>query len=76
MNITTNAMQKLTNMLVNTDKKLEEMGTEPYGIRKLTAKEERERFKNLTPGELWNMIQTYGKPAVNEWLQKMEEKHG
>ena len=65
-------------MLVNTDQKLKDMGIEPYGKRKLTAKQQRERIKNLTPGELWQMIQEHGEDEVNALLQKywQEENYG
>ena len=70
MNIATNSMLKLTKMLLNTDAKLKEMGTEPYGTRKATPKEQRERVKNLTEGELMAMIDEHGIEDVNVWLRK------
>lgn len=66
----TNTMQRLTKMLLNTDEKLKQMGTEPYGVRKLTAKEQRERIANMTPQEMTNLIKEHGIEEVNDWLNK------
>ena len=79
MNILTNSMERLTKMLTLTDAKLKEMGKEPYGIRELTPREQKEKFDNLTPGELWKMIDEQGPDEVNEWLSKFmpkEENYG
>lgn len=79
MNILTNSMERLTKMLTLTDAKLKEMGKEPYGIRKLTPREQKEKFDNLTPGELWKMIDEQGPDEVNKWLSRFmpqEENYG
>ena len=78
MNIMTNAMEKVTNMLLESDSKFKKYGTEPYGIRELTEKEQRERFENLTPQELKAMVDQYGPDEVNAWLQKFwkEDNYG
>ena len=79
MNILTNSMERLTKMLTLTDAKLKEMGKEPYGVRKLTPREQKEKFDNLTPGELWKMIDEQGPDEVNAWLSKFmpqEENYG
>jgi len=73
-NLMTNAMEKMTQMLIKTDEKLAKYGVEPYGMKRTTAKEQREMFDNLTPGELENMLQTYGPDAVNEFLGKYMPK--
>ena len=54
------------------------MATEPYGLRKLTPKEQRDRFENLTSEELMAMIEQHGEDEVNAWLQKFwkEEEYG
>ena len=67
-NLMTSAMNRMTDMLIRTDEKLAEYGVTPYAIRKATVKEQREQFKNLTPGELRNLIETYGVDEVNNWL--------
>lgn len=70
MNLMTNAMEKLTKMLVNTDSKLKGYATEPYATKKLTPGEQREKIKNMTSGELLALINERGIDAVNEWLNK------
>lgn len=70
MNLQTNAMERLTKMLVDCDTKLKTYGVEPYGMRKLTDKEQRERVKNMTPGELESLIVEYGEAPVNKLLNK------
>lgn len=78
MNLATNSMEKLTKMLINTDSKLKDMGKTPYGQRKATAKEERERFDNLTFEGLMSLIEQYGVDEVNTWLGKFtkEDNYG
>lgn len=70
MNPMTNAMNKMTKMMIQTSDKLGEYGAEPYGQRKLTDKEQREKVANLTPQELSSMIEEHGRESVNEWLNK------
>jgi len=70
MNAATNSMNRLTKMLLHIDDKLKGMGTEPYGQRKATAKEQQDRVQNLTSQELLAMIDQRGAESVNEWLQK------
>lgn len=70
MNLMTNSMNRLTKMLINTDHKLKGMGVEPYGQVKLTDKEQRERIKNMTAGDMESLIVKYGEPAVNKFLNK------
>jgi len=71
-------MERLTKMLTQTDAKLKEMGKEPYGIRELTPREQKEKFDNLTPGELWKMIGEQGPDEVNKWLSRFykEDNNG
>lgn len=73
-NIMTVTMEKITGMLSGMDDKLKSWGVEPYGIRKATEKEERERFENLTIGDLAEMIQKEGREATNKWLGKFMSK--
>ena len=70
MNLATESMQKLTHILYNTDAKLKEWGKEPYGTRKLTAAQQRERIKNMTPQDLMALIDEHGEQEVNAWLSK------
>lgn len=70
MNILTSAMNKMTKMMIQTDAKLKEYGAEPYGQRKLTDKEQRDKVANLTSQELMTMIEEHGREDVNKWLNK------
>jgi len=74
MNPATNSMEKLTQMLRNTDTKLKEMGKTPYGARKATEKEQRDMFENLTESKLIDLIERYGEDKVNTWLNKFMPK--
>jgi len=69
-NIMTKTMEKITEMLVGTDGRLKEFGAMPYGEKKATPKEQRERFENLKTGELAHLIKLHGRESVNEWLGK------
>lgn len=73
MNLMTLTMEKMTKMLRQTDAKLKDYGTESYGQRKLTAKEQREKYENLTEGQLYEMIEEHGLDDTNKWLYKMEQ---
>jgi hypothetical protein len=74
MNIATSSMEKMTAMLRATDKKLKEFADEPYGTVKLTAAQQRERIKKMTPEQLQNLINRYGPDSVNEWLRRYWEE--
>jgi hypothetical protein len=74
MNIATETMNKMTNMLRNSDAKLKNMGREPYGTRKATAQEQMELYQNLTEAQLYEMIQKHGIDTVNKWLYRMEQR--
>lgn len=74
MNITTNAMQRLTKILTNTHEALGKMATEPYGVRKLTEREQWDMYKNLTAERLGELIEEQGLAKVNDWLYRMEQK--
>lgn len=74
MNILTNAMNKMTKMLLDSDSKLKEYGKEPYGIKKLTPKEQRDEYDNLTPDKLKAMIQEHGVEEVNKWMSRFEKE--
>lgn len=69
-NLMTDVSNKAFDYLKLFDKKVKRYAGEmPYGKVKVTPKEDRERFNNLTPGELQNLIQTHGRAGVNEWLR-------
>ena len=70
MNLGTTVMEKMTAMLRATDSKLKEFADEPYGTTKLTAAQQRQRIKNMTPQELNQLINQYGVDDVNAWLNK------
>ena len=74
MNVMTQAMEKLTDMLYKSDATLKKMGAEPYGMRKLTPTEQRKAFENLTPQSLNELINEHGVDDVNEWLSKFMPK--
>lgn len=78
MNIATMTMEKMSKMLSAIDQKYKEFATEPYGIRKLTEREQWEQYKTLTPDKLIQLIQTEGLEKTNKWLYRMEQKeqHG
>jgi hypothetical protein len=65
-------------MMSLTDDKFKKMGTEPYGVRKITPVEDRQRYQNLTQDGLLDMINQYGVDDVNKWLWKhmKEEQNG
>jgi len=69
-NLMTNVMERTTKMLKATDAKLKTYAPEEYGMKKATAKEDRLRFQALTGPDLVQLIQTYGKESVNQWLGK------
>ena len=58
MNLATNQMEKMTDMMRKTDARLKEMGKEPYGMRKLTEAEQMQQYRNLTPEKIFEMIET------------------
>lgn len=77
MNIATNTMQKMTNMLRAIDGKYKVYATEPYGQKKLSAKEQMDLYKSMTPEKLLNALDTLDSDSFrkfNEWLFKMEKK--
>jgi len=73
INVMTNTMEKTTEMLRATDKKLKAWGETPYGTRKATPKEQRQMYENLTEGQLYEMVEKHGQDAVNKWLYRMEQ---
>ncbi len=72
MNLMTDSMERLTNMLKLTDSKLKGYGAEPYGQRKATPKEQREMYENLTEEQYWELIDEHGEKAVNDWMNRMQ----
>ena len=73
MNLATNTMLKMTKMLGAIDKKCKDFATEPYGQRKMTPKEQREFYENLTEAQLYELTQKHGVESVSKWLYKMEQ---
>ncbi len=76
MNLLTNSMERLTNMLVNCDTKLKAYGVEPYGQRELTDREQRDRIKNMSENDLLALIEQHGVQEVNAWLNKYWRENG
>ena len=74
MNIATNSMNRVTNMLLRVDAKLKKIGTEPYRQRKATLAEQKDRVKNLTPQEAELMREQHGIGGMNELLSKFWEE--
>jgi hypothetical protein len=70
MNILTTAMERTTKLLKNVNGKFEQMGTEKYGMRKITPAEDRRKFENLTQDDLLDMVKQYGYEPVEKWLSK------
>lgn len=73
MNLATETMLKIREQLGDFEKQVEQYATEPYGVRKSTAKEQRQMYENLTEGQLYEMIEKHGLDDVNKWLYKMEQ---
>ena len=73
-NIMTNVMEKATKMLIQADRRVAELGREPYGVVKLSAKEQRQMYDALRPEDLYPLIQEHGVDAVNQFLAKFENK--
>jgi len=71
-NIMTIVMGRMTDMYKAMDKQIVKNydGDMPYAMKKATEKEKRERFENLTPQELPELIKEYGWDEVNEWVGK------
>ena len=69
-NIMTQVQEEMYDMYSRMDKIIvkEYVGDMPYGMKKATAKEKRERFENLTPQELPELIKKYGFEEVNKRL--------
>jgi hypothetical protein len=70
----TEAMEKITGMLINTDNRLKDFGVMEYGTRKASQTEQRQRFENLSTEELTQMIERYGKNEVNKFLGRFMEE--
>jgi len=74
-NIGTLTMQKLSNMMVNVDKKLAKMGETPYGVREATRKEQLATISRLTSDDIVSLMETHGVKEVNDWLSRFKEKN-
>jgi len=72
MNLLTNQMNKMTDMMRKTDGVLKKMGKEPYRAAKLTAKGKADLYKSLTEADIYEKIEKYGVDAVNKWLDSLE----
>jgi len=70
LNILTAAMERSFKLLKNVDGKFKEMGTEGYGLRKITPAEDRRKFENLTEDDLLDMVQEKGYEDTEKWLKK------
>lgn len=74
MNTLSRVMEHTYKMLSNVDAQFKKMGKEPYGVRKATPAEQRRMYENLTPEELWKLINTEGLDETNKFLAKFEEQ--
>ena len=72
----TETMERVTEMLRQTDAKLKKLGVVPYGVRKATPKEEKARFENLDVHGLTEMLGKEGKEKTNKWLGKYMSRGG
>ena len=73
-NIMTDVMERTYEKLKDFDNHMKSSVTEPYGVRKLTEREQFGEYKNLTPDKLIELIQTQGLEKTNKWLYRMEQK--
>jgi len=78
MNIATLSMEKMTQLLKAIDDKYQQYASEPYGVRKMTPKEQLEMYENLSEAQLYELIEKHGVDEVNKWLYRMEKRreHG
>ena len=74
MNIMSNVLERVTKMLMSADRRMEELGKEPYGVTRLSPKEQRQMYEALQPGDLMPLIQEHGQDKVNAFLAKFENK--
>jgi hypothetical protein len=69
-----NVLERTTKMLIAADRRMEELGKEPYGVTKLSPKEQRQMYDALRPEDLYPLIQEHGVDSVNKFLAKFENK--
>jgi len=70
-NLMTVVQNKMTDIYKRVDAKLKDYGGDmPYGVRKMTPTEQRQRYENLTPEGLMDLRNQYGEESVNKWLGK------
>lgn len=62
-------LERMTGM----DAELKEYGATPYGMVRGTEKDQKDRYRNLTPHELARLIDELGPDEVNKWLGKHME---
>jgi len=74
MNIATLSMEKMTQLLKAIDGKYKQYASEPYGVRKMTPKEQLEMYENLSEAQLYELIEKHGVDEVNRWLYRMEQR--
>lgn len=76
MNLMTETMKKMAEILIATDQRLKEFGAEPYRTKKLTARQQRDRIAKLTPEDLRELVDTYGIEEVNDWIKRYGGQNG
>ena len=54
------------------DKEIASRFPVPFGMEKMTAREQREAFERLTVPEMMALIQRHGEGAVNEYIKRMK----
>lgn len=74
MNIATESMKKMTEMLKAIDGKYKEFATEPYRMEKATPQDQANMYNNLTEAQLYGMIEKHGIESVSKWLNQMEQR--
>ena len=76
-NIMTDVMERTYEKLKHFDNHMKKSVTEPYGQKKLTAKEQMDMYRSMTPEKLFNALDTMDSDQFrkfNDWLYKMEQK--
>jgi hypothetical protein len=73
-NITTDIAERMVKMMVDTSHRLKEMAELPYGVRPATKTEQRQKYDNLTPDQLFAGIRKEGIDKTNSWLSTFERK--
>ena len=78
MNLATETMQYMTEILRGVDKVYKKYASDPYATRKLSEAEQRDLYRSLTPEKMFDAVQNMKDAKefrnFNEWLFKMEQK--